>query len=85
MKFKFEIYIQELDITISIENLDIESLRELTQDNSLEEIWKNKYYMFLKYDRVFMCGKEFLITKNSKKYVGLMCLGDIKLSIVPKE
>lgn len=70
MLFSFEIIID--DVSIGFKNLDLDCLKEISDENVLEEICKIKFYQYGVYDKIEIVGKEFMFLKCSKKSVILL-------------
>lgn len=69
MKYSFEIFSPESELSIIMKNLNLEILQELSKEETIDEIVGNKYYLYGMFDKVEVLGNSFMIMKSTKKSV----------------
>jgi hypothetical protein len=74
VKFSLSIYDPDKELSITIKNLDLELLQEISKEESIEVILANKYYMYGVYDKMDLLGNNCMILKSTKKSVELLMI-----------
>lgn len=72
MFFSIDITDTNVDMTITLKNLNLELLQTISTEDSISTVLSEKYYMYAMFDKLELLGVKFMVLKNSKKSVVLL-------------
>jgi hypothetical protein len=72
IKFDFNMIDKTNNKTYSFKNCSRELMLKLTEDNSILEIEKIKFYGYEAYDKIEILGETFMVMKSKKTHVILI-------------
>jgi hypothetical protein len=67
----------EKDLNITLKNINFEILNLLASNTEFfNSVSKEKYYMYVEYEKIMFDKYTFLITKNNKKCIEMIYLAE---------